>query len=105
MHNIKFDLSYLKLAAHFIFLASGYWTILSLFAITNVFDQIIGHWLDPYGEFLNRNFPKAQCLAMNLQHVSPLPMAALNCNRLLHSLPHTIFDNLHSFKTSEKCKR
>ena len=47
------------------------------------------------GEFCRPYFYKAKCLARILQHVSLLVMAALTCNSLLHTLPHTIFDNLH----------
>ena len=47
----------------------------------------------PRGNFVDHIFLKAQCLARILQHVSPLTMAALNCNSLLHTLPYEIFDN------------
>ena len=47
----------------------------------------------PRGNFIDHIFLKAQCLARILQHVSPLTMAALSCNSLLHKLPHKIFDN------------
>ena len=47
--------------------------------------------------FLEHIFLKAQCLAMILQHVSPLRMAALSCSRLLHTLLYKIFDNENSF--------
>ena len=58
----------------------------------------IGHWLDmvylpPRGNFVDHIFLEAQCLARILQHVSPLTMAALSCNSLLHTLPYKIFDN------------
>ena len=51
----------------------------------------------PRGNFVDHIFLKAQCLARILQHVSPLTMAALSCNSLLHTLPYKIFDNLNSF--------
>ena len=60
---------------------------------------LIGHWLDmvylppPRGNFVDHIFLEAQCLAKILQHVSPLTMAALSCNSLLHTLPYKIFDN------------
>ena len=60
---------------------------------------IVGHWLDmvypppPRGHFVDHIFLEAQCLARILQHVSPLTMAALSCNSLLHTLPYKIFDN------------
>ena len=62
----------------------------------------VGHWLDmvylpPRGNFVDHIFLKAQCLARLLQHVSPLTMAALSCNSLLHMLPYKIFDNKNSF--------
>ena len=47
----------------------------------------------PWGNFVDHIFLKAQCLARILQHVSPLTMAALSCNSLLHTLPYKIFDN------------
>ena len=61
----------------------------------------IGHWLDmvylppppPRGNFVDHIFLKGQCLARILQHVSPLTMAALRCNSLLHTLPYKLFDN------------
>ena len=58
----------------------------------------LGHWLDmvylpPRGNFADHIFLEAQCLARILQHVSPLTMAALSCNSLLHTLPSKIFDN------------
>ena len=60
--------------------------------------DILGHWLDmvylpPRGNFVDHIFLEAQCLARILQHVSPLTMAALSCNSLLHTLPYKIFDN------------
>ena len=39
---------------------------------------------------------------MSLQRVSTLTMAALNCNSLLHTLPHKVFDTLHSFHDLRK---
>ena len=58
----------------------------------------LGHWLDmvhlpPRGNFVDHVFLEAQCLAKILQHVSPLTMAALSCNSLLHMLPYKIFFN------------
>ena len=47
----------------------------------------------PRGNFVDHIFLEVQCLAMILQHVSPLTMAALSCNSLLHTLPYKIFDN------------
>ena len=47
----------------------------------------------PRGNFVDHSFLVAQCLARILQHVSPLTMAALSCNSLLHTLPYKIFDN------------
>ena len=61
--------------------------------------RLLDHWLDmvypppPPGEFCRHIFLEAQCLARILQHVSPLTMAALSCNSLLHTLPYKIFDN------------
>ena len=60
--------------------------------------RFLGHWLDmvylpPRGNFVDYIFLEAQCLARILQHVSPLTMAALSCNSLLHTLPYKIFDN------------
>ena len=60
--------------------------------------SILGHWLDMVnlpptrGNFVDHIFLEAQCLASILQHVSPLTMAALSCNSLLHTLPYKIFD-------------
>ena len=42
----------------------------------------------PRGNLVDHIFLKAQCLARILQHVSPLTMAALSCNSLLHMLPY-----------------
>ena len=71
--------------------------------ISKAFDRVwhaglIGHWLDmvylpPRGNFVDHIFLEAQCLERILQHVSPLTMAALRCNSLLHTLPCKIFDN------------
>ena len=47
----------------------------------------------PRGNFVDHIFRVAQCLARILQHVSPLTMAALSCNSLLHTLPYKIFDS------------
>ena len=47
----------------------------------------------PRGNFEDHIFLKAQCHASILQHVSPLAMAALSCNSLLHTLPYKIFYN------------
>ena len=47
----------------------------------------------PMGNFVDHIFLEAQCLAKILQHVSPLTMAALSCNSLLHTLPYKIFDS------------
>ena len=47
----------------------------------------------PQGNFVDHIFLEAQCLARFLQNVSPLTMAALSCNSLLHTLPYKIFDN------------
>ena len=47
----------------------------------------------PRGNFVDHIFLEAQCLTRILQHVSPLTMAALSCNSLLHTLPYKIFDN------------
>ena len=51
----------------------------------------------PRGNFVDHIFLEAQCLARILQHVSPLTMAALSCNSLLHTLPYKIFDSKYSF--------
>ena len=45
------------------------------------------------GNFVGHIFLKAHCLRMVLQYVSPLTMAALSCNSLIHTLPYKIFDN------------
>ena len=47
----------------------------------------------PRGNLVDHIFLEAQCLARILQHVSPLTMAALSCNSLLHTLPYKILDN------------
>ena len=47
----------------------------------------------PRGNFVDHIFLEAQCLARILHYVSPLTMAALSCNSLLHTLPYKIFDN------------
>ena len=47
----------------------------------------------PRGNFVDHIFLEAQFLARILQHVSPLTMAALSCNNLLHTLPYKIFDS------------
>ena len=55
---------------------------------------LAGYGLPPPREnFLDHIFLEAQCLVRILQHVRPLTMTALNCNSLLHTLPHKIFDN------------
>ena len=51
----------------------------------------------PRGNLVDHIFLKARCLARILQHVSPLTMAALSCNSMLHTLLYEIFDNEHSF--------
>ena len=55
---------------------------------------LAGYGLPPLlrGNFVDHIFLKAQCLARILQHVSPLTMAALSCNSLLHTIPYKIFD-------------
>ena len=60
--------------------------------IRKFFLGLLGHWLDmvylpPRGNFVDHIFLEAQCLARILQHVSPLTMAALSCNSLLHFRP------------------
>ena len=45
------------------------------------------------GDFVDHIFLEAQCLARILQHASPMTMAALSCNSLIHTLPYKIFDN------------
>ena len=58
------------------------------------FRPLAGYGLPPpRGNFVDHFFLEAQCLARILQHVSPLTMAALSCNSLLHTLPYKIFDN------------
>ena len=55
---------------------------------------LAGYGLPPTkGNFVGHIFLKAHCLTMVLQHVSPLTMAALSCNSLIHTLPDNIFDN------------
>ena len=72
---------------------------------------LIGHWLDmvylppPRGNFVDHIFLEAQCLARILQHVSPLTMAALSCNSLLHTLPYKIFDDQNSFLDFRKVQK
>ena len=67
-------------------------------AITSIFNSIIYRPLAGYGlpppreNFVDHIFLEAKCLAMILQHVSPLTMAALSCNSMLHTLPYKIFD-------------
>ena len=51
----------------------------------------------PRGNFVDHILHEAQCLARILQHVSPLTMAALSCNSLLHTLPSKILINEYSF--------
>ena len=60
-----------------------------------LFRPLAGYGLPPppRGNFVDQIVLKAQCLAKILQHVSPLTMAALSCNSLLHTLPYKIFDN------------
>ena len=60
-----------------------------------IYRPLAGYGLSPppRGNFVDHIFLKAQCLARILQHVSPLTMAALSCNSLLHTLPYKIFDN------------
>ena len=70
----------------------------------------IGHWLDmvylpPRGNFVDHIFLEAQCLARILQHVSPLTMAALSCNSLLHTLPYKYLIIEILLKTSEKVQK
>ena len=58
------------------------------------FRPLAGYCLPlPKGNFVDHIFLEAQCLARILQHVSPLTMAALSCNSLLHTLPYKIFEN------------
>ena len=71
-----------------------------------IYRPLAGYGLPPPREnFVDHIFLIAQCLARILQHVSILTMAALSGTSLLHTLPYKIFDNSHSFETSEKCKR
>ena len=69
-------------------------TFLKHFAL-KVCRPLAGYGLPPppRGNFVDHIFLEAQCLARILQHVSPLTMAALSCNSLLHTLPYKIFDN------------
>ena len=61
---------------------------------TGIHRPLAGYGLPPpRGNFVDHIFLEAQCLARILQHVSPLTMAALGCNTLLHTLPYKIFDN------------
>ena len=75
-----------------------YITILTLKPTVNVkYRPLAGYGLPPpRGNFADHIFLKAQCLARILQHVSPLTMAALSCNSLLHTLPYKIFDNYNN---------
>ena len=59
----------------------------------------------PRGNSVDHIFLKAQCLARILQHVSPLTMAALSCNSLLHTLPYKYLIIEILFKTSEKVQK
>ena len=60
----------------------------------NKYRPLAGYGLPPpRGNFVDHIFLKAQYLARILQHSSPLTMAALSCNSLLHTLPYKIFDN------------
>ena len=59
----------------------------------------------PRGNFVDHIFHEAQCLARILQHVSPLTMAALSCNSLLHTLPHKISNNEYSFLDFRKVQK
>ena len=58
----------------------------------------------PRGNFVDHIFLKAQCLARILQHISPLAMAVLTCNSLLHTLLLKIFDNLHVIRLQKSAK-
>ena len=58
----------------------------------NVHKPLAGYGLTRGGILQIYIFLKAQCLAIILQHVSPLSMAALSCNSLLHTLPYQIFN-------------
>ena len=58
-----------------------------------VFRPLAGYGLPPpRANFEDHIFLEAKCLARILQHVSPLAMAVLSCNSLLHTLPYKIFD-------------
>ena len=60
----------------------------------SIYRPLAGYGLPPpRGNFVDHNFLEAQCLARILQNVSPLTMAALSCNSLLHTLSYKIFDN------------
>ena len=61
----------------------------------SAFRPLAGYGLPPppRGNFVDHIFLEALRLARVLQHVSPLTMAALSCNSLLHTLPYKIFDN------------
>ena len=73
---------------------------------TSTFRPLAGNGLPPLrGSLVDHIFLEAQFLARILQHVSPLTMAALSCNSLLHTLPYEIFAYYILFKTSEKPKR
>ena len=72
-----------------------------------VYRPLAGYGLPPpplRGNFVDHIFLKAQCLARILQHVSPLAMAALSCNSLLHTLPFIFFILNVLFKISENAK-
>ena len=59
------------------------------------FRPLAGYGLPPppRGNFVDHIFLEAQCLTRILQHFSPLTMAVLSCNSLLHTLLYKIFDN------------
>ena len=66
--------------------------------ILKAYRPLAGYGLPPpRGNFVDHIFLEAQYLARILQHVSPLTLAALSCNSLLHTLPYKIFDNQNSF--------
>ena len=66
----------------------------SIYHMAFRFRPLAGYGLPPpQGVVVDHIFLNVQCLAMILQHVSPLTMAALSCNSLLHTLPYKIFDN------------
>ena len=72
---------------------NGY-TAQSVFKNNWLFRPLAGYGLPPpRGNFVDHIFLKAQCIARILQHSSPLTVAALSCNSLLHTLPYKIFDN------------